>query len=123
MLRRYRRDPPKQQPMVDAKGRVTQSWSSVFDDLWRPSTACDVDATYDPGNLVSGAWELVSIAAQGARQGNFVAASFEPNSPYVEITGWVGASDQITVKLWNVGPGAVDLPAGTIRVRFWSHNP
>ena len=121
--RAYRQDPPKQQAMVDARGRITQSWSAQFDALWRPSTATDVDVAYDPPPLAAGVYVRVNVPAQGARQGNFVAASFDPITQDVEITGWVSAANQVTVKFWNVSGAPVDLPAGTLRVRYWSHNP
>jgi hypothetical protein len=122
-LRRYRADPPKHVAVVDQRGRITQSWSAQFDALWRPSTASDVDVAHNPASLTTGAWEVVAVAAQGVRPGDFVAASFDPPDTYIQVHGTVAADDVITVQIWNVGPGTVALPAGTIRVRFWSHNP
>lgn len=122
-LRRYRADPPKHVAVVDQRGRITQSWSAQFDALWRPSTACDVDVTHDPASLTTGTWELVAVAAQGVRPGDFVAASLIPPDAAIQVTGTVAADDVVVVQIWNVGPGTVDLPLGTIRVRYWSHNP
>lgn len=122
-VRRYYRDPPKQQPVVDGKARVTLSWSQYFTDAARPGHATDVDISVDPPNLGIGVATRVNVPAQGARQGNFVSASFDQSTDAVALFGWVSAADQITVLFWNVSGGAVDLPAGTLRVRFWSHNP
>ena len=122
-VRRYNREAPKHQAMVDGKARVTLSWSQYFSDAARPGNATDVDISVDPPNLGSGVATRVNVPAQGARQGNFVAASFDQSTDAVALFGWVSATDQITVLFWNVSGGAVDLPAGTLRVRFWSHNP
>lgn len=122
-IRRYHRGAPKQQPMVDQRGRITQSWSAQFDDLWRPSTATDVDVAYDPPNLGAGAYVRVNVPTQGVRRGNFVAASFDLGTADIALISWVSADDQVTVMFWNVSGAGVDLAAGTLRVRYWSHNP
>ena len=122
-LRRYRAEAPKQTAMVDQKGRVSPSWSIHHDALTRVTDFRDVDVAHNPASLTTGAWELVAVACQGARAGNFAAASFDPPNQYIEVTATVASADVITVKIWNVGPGTVDLPAGTLRVRYWSHNP
>lgn len=122
-VRRYYRDAPKQNPVVDQRGQITLSWSQFISDMQRPSNATDVDAGYDPPNLAPGAIVRANVPAPGARRGNFVSASHDGITQDVSVIAWASADDVITVKFQNESAGAVDLPAGTLRVRFWSHNP
>ncbi len=122
-VRRYYRDAPKQNPVVDQRGQITLSWSQFISDMQRPCNATDVDAAYDPPNLGAGASVRANVSASGARRGNFVLASFDAITQDISIGAWCSADDVITVKFQNESAGAVDLPAGTLRVRFWSHNP
>lgn len=122
-LRRLRPEPPKLQAVVDAKGRVSQSWSAYFDAVGRPINCTDVDVAYDPPNIGAGAYVRVSVPTQGVRRGNFVAASFDQGAADIALISWVSADDQVTVMFWNVSGAGVDLAAGTLRVRYWSHNP
>lgn len=121
--RRLRPEPPKQQAVVDAKGRVSQSWSAYFDAVGRPITCSDVDVAYDPPNLLAGGFVKVAVPASGARPGDFVAASFDPITLEIELSAKIRADDEVVVKFWNDSAVPVDLAAGTLRVRFWSHNP
>ena len=124
MARRvYFRDPPKNQPMVDAKGRVTLSWSTHLDALARPGNATDVDVTYDPISIPSGGFIKVAVPSQGAQPGDFVVASFDPLPNEIELTQKITVANVVVVKFENDSAGAVDLPAGVLRVRFWRHDP
>ena len=122
-VRRYHRDPPKLQPVVDAKGRVTLSWSQFISDMQRPGNATDVDVSYDPINIPSGGFIKVAVPAQGARPGNFVVASFDQMPNEIELTQKITVADVVVVKFENDSGAAVDLPPGVLRVRFWRHDP
>ncbi len=123
-IRRYFREPPKQQPVVRKDGTVDQSWSAHFDALARPGKATDVDTTYDPASIAAGAAQRVNVTVPGCVPMDFVVASHSQTTVDVGIdAAWVSAADQVTVVLRNYSGGPIDLPSGTIRVRFWSHNP
>jgi hypothetical protein len=128
-VRRYRRDPPKQQALVDLsndparKGRITLTWSEWLSLSQKPSDATDVDGAYDPPSIGAGAALQVNIGAPGAHLGDFAVASHSAAGVGIAILARVSATDQVTVTLLNVTGGSIDLAAGTLRVRFWDHNP
>lgn len=122
-VRRYRHDLPKQHPVVDRRGEITLSWSEAMDRFLDAASATDVDGAWNPPSLGSGAATQANIGAPGARPGDFVVPSHDRLPVGMLISGAVTAADQVTVTLINVSGGTIDIPAGTLRVRFWSFDP
>lgn len=122
-VRRYFRDPPKRQALVDPKGVITLTWSEWVSLLQKPSAATDVDGAYDPPNIGAGGLLQVNIGAPGARLGDFAVASHSAAGSGIALMARVSAANQVTVTFLNATGGAIDLAAGTLRVRFWDHNP
>lgn len=73
-------------------------------------------ATWDPPNLASGASESTTIAVSGAALGQLVQASFSLDQQGLSLTGYVSATNTVTVVLSNLTGGSIDLGSGTLKV-------
>ncbi|HEY8613582.1 MAG TPA: phage tail fiber protein, partial [Roseomonas sp.] len=72
---------------------------------------------WDAPSIAAGASAQVNLPCAGVRPGDFVQASFSLSTSGVVFLAQVGAQDVITVTAWNRSGAAVDLTAGTVRVR------
>lgn len=75
------------------------------------------EASWDPPSLAAGASAQVNVAVPGARPGDFVQASFGLSTSGLVFLAQIGAQDTVTVTAWNRSGIAIDMPAGTVRVR------
>jgi hypothetical protein len=57
------------------------------------------------------------VTVSGARPGDFVQAAYSLATSGVVFLAQIGAQDVVTVTAWNRSGAAVDLNAGTVRVR------
>lgn len=72
---------------------------------------------WNPGNLVDGAGETSSgITVTGASLGDFVLFSAPYDLQGITATGYVSASNTVTIRLQNETGGAIDLASGTWKV-------
>jgi hypothetical protein len=78
----------------------------------RPGTA-----TYDPASLADGAGATTTVTVTGAALGDYVDVSFSQALAGVLLTGWVSATDTVSVRFQNESGGVVDLASGTISAR------
>lgn len=74
------------------------------------------EVAWDPASLAAGATATTTVTVPGARPGDFVHASFT-TATILPFIAQVSAQDTVTVVLWNRTAAAVDVPAGTVRVR------
>lgn len=74
---------------------------------------------YDPPALVDGAGTSTTVTVSGAVLGDFAVASFNPSVAGLTVTADVTAADTVTVRLQNESGGALDLAAGTLRVKVF----
>ena len=72
---------------------------------------------WDPPSIAAGASAQVNVGVAGARPGDFVQAAFSLSTSGVVFLAQIGAQDTVTVTAWNRSGAAVDLGAGTVRVR------
>lgn len=72
---------------------------------------------WDPPSIAAGASASVNVACAGVRPGDFVQAAFSLSTSGVLFLAQVGAQDIVTVTAWNRSGAAIDLGAGTVRVR------
>lgn len=72
---------------------------------------------WDPPSIAAGASAQISVPLPGARPGDFVQAAFSLSTSGVVFLAQIGAQDTVTVTAWNRSGAAVDLGAGTVRVR------
>ena len=75
------------------------------------------EAAWDPPSIAAGASAQVNVALPGARAGDVAQASFSQATSGVVFLANVGATDVVTVTAWNRTGAAIDLAAGTVRVR------
>lgn len=75
------------------------------------------EAAWDPASLSAGATTQLNVTVTGARPGDFVQAAFSLSTSGVVFLAQIGASDTVTVTAWNRSASAIDLGAGTVRVR------
>lgn len=75
------------------------------------------DAAWDPPSIAAGASAQLNVALAGARPGDFAQAAFSLSTSGVVFLAQIGAQDVVTVTAWNRTGAAVDLGAGTVRVR------
>jgi hypothetical protein len=74
-------------------------------------------ASVDWPSIPAGGTTTATVAAEGVRPGDFCIASNDPTHADLVLSAQVTANDTITVRAVNHGAGAVDLAAGTLRVR------
>lgn len=75
-------------------------------------------AVYDPASLVDGAGATTTVTVTGAALGDYVAGvSFSNDLQGITLTGWVSASNTVSVRFQNESTGTLDLASGTIRAR------
>jgi len=75
------------------------------------------ELAWDPPSIAAGATAQINVPCPGARPGDFVQAAFSLSTSGVVFLAQVGAQDVITVTAWNRSTIAIDLAAGTVRVR------
>lgn len=125
-LIRFASEAPVRSAMVDRVMMVSLRWLQWFQLIGdRIAAVSRVDAAYDPPNLAAGASVTVSVTYPGATPGDFVTgASFAPmtvggvGTPFIRVLGDVESAGSVAVTFINVGAGAIDLDAGTIRVQL-----
>jgi hypothetical protein len=74
-------------------------------------------ATWDPPNVNAGAQTTTTITVAGASLGDPVVVGFSLDLQGMQLTGYVSASNTVTVVLRNGTAGALDLAAGTLKAR------
>jgi hypothetical protein len=75
------------------------------------------EQNWDPPPIAAGASAQVNVALAGARPGDFVQTAFSLATSGVVFLAQIGAQNTVTVTAWNRSGEAVDLGAGTVRVR------
>lgn len=75
------------------------------------------EQAWDPPSIAAGASAQTNVTVGGARPGDFVQAAFSLSTSGVVFLAQIGAQDVVTVTAWNRSGAAVDLGAGTVRVR------
>lgn len=74
-------------------------------------------ATWNPGDLATGAQELTTVTVTGATLGQFALVSFSLDLQGLQLTGYVSAADTVTALLQNNTGGNINLASGTLRAR------
>ncbi|MDO9498481.1 glycosyl hydrolase family 28-related protein [Falsiroseomonas sp.] len=72
---------------------------------------------WDPASIAAGASAQINVAVPGARPGDFAQAAFSLSTSGAVFLAQIGAQDVVTVTAWNRTGAALDLNAGTVRVR------
>lgn len=108
------------QRRIPAGGDLTQIDEIVARGLINDGTldgALVATATWDPPSVAAAAQTTTTITVPGARLGMNVTPSFSLDLQAMQLTGYVSASDTVTVVLRNGTGAAIDLASGTLKVR------
>ncbi len=87
-------------------------------DLRHGARELRAEAAWDPPSIAAGGTAQLNVPLPGARPGDFVQAAFTLATSGVVFLAQIGAQDLVTVTAWNRTGAAVDLGAGTVRVRL-----
>ncbi|QYU70904.1 hypothetical protein J4558_12670 [Leptolyngbya sp. 15MV] len=87
-------------------------------DLRHGARDMTAELAWDPPSIAAGASAQLNVPLAGARPGDFVQAAFSLSTSGVVFLAQIGAQDVVTVTAWNRSGAAVDLGAGTVRVRL-----
>ena len=87
-------------------------------DLRHGARELRAELAWDPPSIAAGATTQLSVPLAGARPGDFVQAAFTLATSGIVFLAQIGAQDVVTVTAWNRSGAAVDLGAGTVRVRL-----
>ncbi|UPY36610.1 glycosyl hydrolase family 28-related protein [Sediminicoccus sp. KRV36] len=87
-------------------------------DLRHGARELRAEAAWDPPSIAAGGTTQINVALNGARPGDFVQAAFTLSTSGIVFLAQIGAQDVVTVTAWNRSGAAVDLGAGTVRVRL-----
>ncbi len=75
-------------------------------------------ATFDPPEIAAAAGVTTTVTVPGVALGDVVTGvSFSLDLQGLSVTGWVSATDTVSVRLFNGTAAAVDMQGGTLRVR------
>jgi hypothetical protein len=110
--------PPNMSVLIERDGTPTLSWAGWFGvvALWIQRTRV-LTFNVDLPSIASGAAASVQVTIPNVKLGDFAAASLDPMNADLAISAAVSANDQVTVWVANYGASAIDLAAGTMRVK------
>ena len=118
-LRSFSFDPPAKGKLVDREGDITAAWLIWCNNIaTRVSRVTVATADVDPPSIASGDTHQATVTVPGVRAGQFVQASFVPGDTGVGVSAQCVTDGQVVVTFRNFTGGAIDLPAGTIRLRI-----
>lgn len=111
--------PPGKADVAARDGTASLAWLTWFGALaaWVQRVRVIAEPVNVPSIAAGGGW-WGQVAAPGARLGDFVIASLDPGNRDLAVSAQVTANDTVTVWVRNHGAGAIDLAAGTLRVRI-----
>jgi hypothetical protein len=116
-IRNLYAEPPYKQAVLQRDGTVSLGWLSWFNAIARVGRVLVYDVPFDLPSIAGGARSTVTATVKGARLGDFAQASITPTDPALSITAQITATDTASIIFHNVSGSAVDLAAGTLRVR------
>lgn len=103
-------------------GGHTKTWRGFFDEIARELSRriLIVETGVDPPSISAGGAAKIVLTLTGTTlsRGSFAIASFDALHEDVSISAAVTATDKITVTLSNNSAGAIDMAAGTLRIRL-----
>jgi len=82
-----------------------------------PSVIDNNSYSWNPVSIAAGAQTLATTTVLGAELGDFAVASMSIDLLLLQLTAYVSAANVVTVLLANHTAGAIDLGAGTLRVK------
>lgn len=125
---RFNLEAPVRSALIDRLTlMVSLRWLQWFQNVSnRYNRRADIDFAYDPAAVPAGtpATAVFTFPGAGLTARDIVAGvSFDPMTeasvvtPYMRVSGNVIDADTIAITFLNVGAGAIDLDAGTLRIQ------
>lgn len=115
-------EPPYKSPLLAKDGTPSVGWLSWLNAIARLAKVLTADSPFDVPSIAAGATQGVTMPCRGARPGDFVTASYVPGDVDVALLAQVVNNDEVALIFLNTSAGAIDLAAGTIRVRVEQAN-
>ena len=84
-------------------------------------TILDGSKTWNPGSLADGAGETTNLTVSGAALGDFVLVAPPVSVSSCLVTGYVSATDTVTIRLQNESGATYDMASGTWRVKVFPY--
>lgn len=111
--------PPGKSFVTNRDGTMSLGWLTWFGALtvWIQRTRVIVTAL-DLPSIPAGGGAFAQVTVAGARPGDFAVASLDPADRDIAVSAQVTANDEVTVWARNYSGGAIDLAAGTLRIRL-----
>lgn len=78
----------------------------------------DYSTTWDPAAVAPASSITQAFAVTGAVMNDFVHHSFSQSLGGLLMTGYVSATDQVTVVLYNPTAGSINIAGGTLKLRL-----
>jgi len=111
---------PGMSRIADRDGTPALNWQNWFGLLatWNQRTRV-VDVPIDLPSIPAGVSAFVQATIAGAAPGDFVIASLDPADRDMAVeSAQVTSANTVTVWVQNRSGGAIDLAAGTLRIRL-----
>lgn len=111
--------PPGKSDVTARDGTMSLAWLTWFGALsaWVQRVRV-VSTPVDVPNIAPGGGWWGQVTVGGARPGDFAIAALDPANRDLAVSAQVTANDTVTVWVRNHGAGAIDLAAGTLRIRL-----
>jgi hypothetical protein len=116
-LKSYGADAPFKAPLVNKDNTVNLTWLAWFGRVIAAMKILVASTDYNPPAIGAGGVSTTSVTVTGASLGDFATASFSAPNSGVLLLAQVTAENTVSVAFWNVTGSAIDLAAGTLRVR------
>lgn len=116
--RQYTLEAPTPSEVVDGRRFLSLAWRGWASKLGNFIGAVTIiDGSYNPPNIASGASVTVAVTAAGVGALDFAQATFSPLTPGMVLFAQVTGANTVAVTIRNETGGAVDMAAGTLRIR------
>jgi len=111
--------PPVKSGVTARDGTMSLVWLTWFGALaaWAQRVRV-VSVPVDVPSIPAGGGWWGQTTVEGLRVGDFATASIDPANRDLAVSAQVTATDTVTVWIINHGASAVDLAAGTLRLRL-----
>lgn len=111
--------PPGKSAVINRDGTMSLGWLNWFGALaaWVQRVRV-ISTAVDLPSIPAGGAAFAQVTVANARLGDFVIASLDPADRDIAVAAQVTADNEVTVWAHNYSGSAIDLAAGTLRIRL-----
>ena len=110
---------PEKSALANKDGTANLAWLAWFGAVANHARRVRVVvAAHDWASIPAGATAYADFTITNAALGDFAAASLDPTHADLAISAHVTAANSVRVWATNLSAGAIDLAAGTTRIRL-----